>query len=45
MMLHTIQQSSPNPHHKHLPAGLSESTAPQFAEVLAEVEFYILGIP
>jgi predicted dehydrogenase/threonine dehydrogenase-like Zn-dependent dehydrogenase len=29
------------PYHKHLPTGLSESTAPQFAEVLAEVEFYI----
>jgi hypothetical protein len=32
------------PHHKHLPTGLSESTAPQFVGVLAEVESYILGI-
>jgi hypothetical protein len=33
------------PHHKHLPDGLLlESTAPDFAEVFAEVESYALGI-
>lgn len=33
------------PHHKHLPTGLSESTSPQFAAVMAEAESYVLGIP
>jgi len=33
------------PHHKHLPGGVTDSLAPKFAEVLAEVETRILGIP
>ncbi|MBU4225990.1 MAG: hypothetical protein KKC71_09240 [Chloroflexi bacterium] len=33
------------PHHKHVPGGVTDSLAPKFAEVLAEVETRILGIP
>jgi len=32
------------PHHKHLPAGLSENAAPNFADVFTEIESYVLGI-
>ena len=34
-----------SPHHKHLPTGVLVSTGPYFADVLAEVESYVLGIP
>jgi hypothetical protein len=33
------------PHHKHLPTGVTDSPAPRFAEVLAEIEAHVLGIP
>jgi hypothetical protein len=33
------------PHHKHLPPSVTDSSAPGFAEVLAEVEAHVLGIP
>lgn len=33
------------PHHKHLPTGVTDSPAPKFADVLAEVETRVLGIP
>ena len=33
------------PHHKHLPRGVTHSSAPRFEEVLAEVETHVLGIP
>ena len=33
------------PHHKHLLQGVTESSAPPFQEVLAEVETHVLGIP
>jgi len=33
------------PHHKHLPTGMTHSPAPHFAEVLAEAEAQVLGIP
>lgn len=33
------------PHHKHLPTGVTDSPALGFAEVLAEVEAHVLGIP
>jgi len=33
------------PHHKHLPTGVTDSPAPRFAEVLAEIETHVLGIP
>jgi hypothetical protein len=32
------------PNHKHLPTGLVECAAPQFAEVFAEIESHVLGI-
>ncbi|MGC8810746.1 MAG: toxin-antitoxin system TumE family protein [bacterium] len=33
------------PHHKHLPIDVTHSPAPHFAEVLAEAEAQVLGIP
>ena len=33
------------PHHKHLPTGVTHSPALHFAEVLAEAEAQVLGIP
>ena len=33
------------PHHKHLPTGVTDSPALGFAEVLAEAEAHVLGIP
>mgnify|MGYP007094566214 CR=1 FL=1 len=33
------------PHHKHIPSGITNSSAPAFAVVLAEAEKRVLGIP
>lgn len=33
------------PHHKHLSTGVTDSPAPRFSEVLAEVEAHVLRIP
>lgn len=33
------------PHHKHLPSDVTDSPAPRFADVLAEVETHVLGVP
>ena len=33
------------PHHKHLPSDVTDSPAPRFAQVLAEAEAHVLGIP
>jgi len=33
------------PHHKHTPAGVTDSSAPAFATVLAEAEKVVLSIP
>ena len=32
------------PHHKHLPTGLLENAAPNFADVFTEIESHVLGI-
>ena len=34
-----------SPHHKHLPTGVTDSSGPHFAEVLAEIEAHVLKIP
>lgn len=33
------------PHHKHLPDHVTASLAPDFAEVFAEAEMHVLGLP
>lgn len=33
------------PHHKHMPVGVTDIPAPSFAQVIAEVETHVLGIP
>ncbi len=33
------------PHHKHLPDKIIASMPPDFVDVLAEIEVYVLGIP
>lgn len=33
------------PDHKHVPDGITKSSPPNFADVLIEVEAYVLGLP